>query len=115
MLITIFVVIGFGTSSKIVLNFLKSNVSKKASIGNAYGVTVSGIMFLTTCLYMMVMRYTWHLALWKVLPFFVFLFVDSFFFAANITKVPNGGWVPLFLGIVFGSVMVAWHFGEVNF
>jgi KUP system potassium uptake protein len=42
----------------------------------------------------------------------VFLAVDLAFFAANIIKVPNGGWFPLAVGLVVVLVMVAWKTGR---
>jgi KUP system potassium uptake protein len=82
------------------------------SLAGAYGTAVSTTMLLTTALLYNVMRWRWH---WPVVAALiasgVFLMVDFGFFAANLLKIREGGWIPLTFGIVVFIVMVAWHFG----
>jgi len=70
------------------------------------------VMCLTSVLFMLVMRFTWHLPLWKVLPFILFLIVDGFFLAANVSKIPDVGWVSVMLATIFVCMMLTWHYGE---
>ena len=41
----------------------------------------------------------------------IFLVVDFAFFAANLFKIQEGGWIPLTFGTLVFIVMVSWHFG----
>ena len=41
----------------------------------------------------------------------LFLAVDFAFFAANLFKIREGGWIPLTFGTLVFIVMVSWHFG----
>ena len=83
------------------------------ALGAAYGVAVTGTMAITTVLFYMIMRYRWGLPRIKVLPFTLFfLAIDLTFFAANLLKVPHGGWVPLVVaGLVF-ILMTSWKRGR---
>ncbi len=41
----------------------------------------------------------------------LFLVVDLSFFVANLTKIADGGWIPLTLGITIFVIMVTWRTG----
>jgi KUP system potassium uptake protein len=41
----------------------------------------------------------------------VFLVIDLAFFAANLLKIMEGGWIPLLLGAILFTVMVTWRSG----
>jgi KUP system potassium uptake protein len=81
-------------------------------LAGAYGTAVSTTMLLTTALLYNVMRSRWR---WPSGPALiasgVFLAVDFAFFAANLFKIREGGWIPLMFGTVVFVVMVSWHFG----
>ncbi|MFQ5517375.1 MAG: potassium transporter Kup, partial [Acidimicrobiia bacterium] len=67
-----------------------------SNLAAAYGVAVTTTMVITTILLYLVMRERWHWSLPAAVAVTgVFLFVDLAFFAANIIKVPAGGWFPL--------------------
>jgi len=87
---------------------------QSSNISHAYGVTVCGVMILTTSLYIIVMTSVWHSHWLKIVPFFLFYIVDGPFFASNLTKIPQGGWVSIMLASVFSSVMLCWYFGETQ-
>jgi KUP system potassium uptake protein len=88
---------GFGSSQK---------------LSGAYGTAVSTTMLLTTALLYNAMRDIWG---WRVLPAALvtglFLVVDIGFFAANLLKLREGGWIPLALGVVLFLIMTTWHKG----
>jgi KUP system potassium uptake protein len=74
------------------------------ALGATYGVAVTGTMAITTILFAYVTRQRWGWSKWKSGVFLAFfLAVDLTFFAANLLKVPHGGWVPL---VVAGGVFV---------
>jgi KUP system potassium uptake protein len=97
MLFTIALTVGFGSSAR---------------LAGAYGTAVSTTMLLTTALLYKVMRNRWG---WSVLPaaatIGIFLIVDFAFFAANLLKIREGGWIPLVFGGMVFFVMVTWHAG----
>ncbi len=97
MVLTIALTVSFGSSD---------------SLAGAYGTAVSTTMLLTTALLYNVMRERWH---WPVGPALItsglFLAVDFAFFAANLFKIKEGGWIPLTFGTLVFIVMVSWHFG----
>eukprot|EP00698_Gefionella_okellyi_P002282 TRINITY_DN1208_c0_g1_i2.p1 TRINITY_DN1208_c0_g1~~TRINITY_DN1208_c0_g1_i2.p1 ORF type:complete len:578 (-),score=97.44 TRINITY_DN1208_c0_g1_i2:597-2330(-) len=84
-----------------------------SNLSNAYGVAVTGIMTLTTVLLAIIMYHNWKWPLFMVIPLtLVLLFVDVNFFAACLTKVPQGGWLSLVIGGFFGFLMVIWYFAQ---
>ena len=84
-----------------------------SNLAAAYGVAVTTTMVITTILLYYVMRERWR---WS--PFLagsltvVFLIVDVAFFAANIVKVPAGGWFPLVVGAAVFTAMTTWKTGR---
>ncbi|OAM76043.1 potassium transporter Kup [Devosia elaeis] len=84
-----------------------------ASLSNAYGIAVSGVMIVTLALLVVVMwrNWKWHPA--AVLAFgLVFLVIDGAFFAANAAKLFQGGWVPAVVALVVATVMWSWMAGR---
>jgi KUP system potassium uptake protein len=85
-------VVGFGSS---------------AALASAYGVAVTGTFILNTILFLAVARLLWHrpkrlIALGAI----VFLSIEVTFFAANLTKIFHGGWLPL---VIASAVFVVSH------
>lgn len=87
---------------------------KSSNITNAYGVTVCSVMIITIILYMCVMRFVWHKKIYFILPFILFLILDSFTWAANSVKIPSGGWVALAIGSCFFTLGFSWYFGQLQ-
>ncbi len=79
----------------------------------AYGIAVTGTFACTTLLAVVVFRrqFGWS-RLVSVLVFGVFLLIDLVFFAANALKIPEGGWVPLVLGLGLMALMTSWKRGR---
>jgi KUP system potassium uptake protein len=93
---TLGAVIGFGTSD---------------ALAGAYGIAVSLLMAITTLLAALVaLQWGYHPAV--VIPVNGFFFViDCIFFAANSTKLFEGGWFPLLLAGVVAFLMLTWRSG----
>ena len=92
------IVIGFGSAT---------------ALASAYGVAVTGTFILTAILFLAVARLLWHKPRWLIaLGVAVFLTVDTAFFAANLTKVVNGGWLPLAIAFTFFTTLMTWHKGR---
>ena len=79
----------------------------------AYGVAVTGTMMIDTLLLAFVIFMLWRWSLWQgILVVSVLLLVDLAFFAANITKIANGGWFPLAIGVAAFIFLVTWKKGR---
>ncbi len=85
---------------------------KSDNLAAAYGIAVSATMLMTSALLFIAMREAWG---WSMLAAgsvaTCFLIVDSAFFLANLTKIAEGGYVPLILAISVYGVMWIWHRG----
>jgi KUP system potassium uptake protein len=85
---------------------------KSDNLAAAYGVAVSATMLMTSCLLFIAMREIWK---WGLLASSavagVFIVIDSAFFASNMTKVLEGGYVPLLLAMAVYATMYIWHRG----
>ncbi len=93
-------VVGFGSSD---------------ALGGAYGAAVVGTMVVTTILGAFVATTQWNWPLWQVGGLFgLMLVTDAAFVAGNLTKVPNGGWIPLSLGAVLCGVFMTWRNGRLE-
>lgn len=78
----------------------------------AYGTAVSTTMLLTTVLLFNAMRLIWRWPLAAcLLVSGAFVTIDLAFFAANLLKLPEGGWIPLVFGALVFVVMTTWHRG----
>jgi KUP system potassium uptake protein len=99
MLVTTALALGFGKSD---------------NLAAAYGVAVSCTMLMTSVLLFIAMREIWK---WNLLASLavagVFCLIDSAFFASNMLKVLDGGYVPLLLAIGVYLIMYVWHRGLV--
>jgi KUP system potassium uptake protein len=91
---------------------LTASFGKSDNLAAAYGIAVSLTMLMTSALLFIAMREIWGwslLAAGAVAGFF--LLVDSAFFLANLTKIAEGGYVPLLLAVSVYGVMWIWHRG----
>jgi KUP system potassium uptake protein len=83
------------------------------ALAYAYGVAVTGTITITTLLFFYIARQQWRWPLWRVIPIATLLLtVDGLFFAANLTKLPHGAWLPLAIGIVVFIVLTTWQKGR---
>ncbi|MEO5908712.1 MAG: KUP/HAK/KT family potassium transporter, partial [Ginsengibacter sp.] len=83
------------------------------NLAGAYGVAVSTTMVITTLLAFLVMRNVWKWTFPASISIIVFfLIIDLSFFAANIVKVPEGGWVPLLVASAIYFMMTTWYRGK---
>ncbi|MFI4889717.1 MAG: potassium transporter Kup [Steroidobacterales bacterium] len=97
MVATVVVTFAFGSSDR---------------LAGAYGTAVSTTMLLTTVLLYqaMVKVWKWPLAVAMVVGGLL-ICVDAGFFAANLLKIAEGGWVPLTFAAVLFLVMITWRSG----
>jgi KUP system potassium uptake protein len=84
------------------------------ALAYAYGVAVTGTITCTTLLFFYIVREQWKKPLWLVLPgATVLLTIDLLFFAANLTKLPHGAWLPLVVGLAVFTVLTTWQKGRM--
>ena len=86
---------------------------KSDNLAAAYGIAVSATMLITSAMLFLAMRDIWR---WSVLASAVvaggFLTVDASFFIANLTKIAEGGYMPLVLAACVYFIMLVWHIGS---
>jgi KUP system potassium uptake protein len=92
----------------LVVSFGSSN-----NLAAAYGIAVTGNMIMTTLLASVVFTEIWRWSKLKTgLLVALFLTVDLAFFSASLLKIPDGGWVPLLIGICLFTLMLTWKNGR---
>jgi KUP system potassium uptake protein len=81
-------------------------------LAGAYGTAVSTTMLLTTFLLYRAMRdlWKWPMAVAAVVVG-IFIVVDTSFFAANLLKIAEGGWLPLTFAAILFVIMTTWRRG----
>ena len=83
------------------------------ALAAAYGIAVTGTFLCTCVLATVAFRRQFGWPRTAALGVFGFFFaVDLVFFAANALKIPEGGWVPLLLGVALMAMMTSWHRGR---
>ena len=83
------------------------------NLAAAYGIAVTGAMFIDTLLLSAVLFSLWRWPIWKALPLVLaFLVFDVAYFGANLIKVPSGGWVPLLIGFAIFTLLTTWSKGR---
>jgi len=93
---TLGAVIGFGTSD---------------ALAGAYGIAVSLLMAITTLLAALVAIQWGYSPILVIAVNGFFLVIDCIFFAANSTKLFEGGWFPLLLAAAIAFLMLTWRGG----
>ncbi|HEU0043761.1 MAG TPA: potassium transporter Kup [Sphingomonas sp.] len=79
----------------------------------AYGLAVIGTMFITTCLITVLMIRVWNWPVWRVaLVAGLFFIVDGVYLAANVIKIPQGGWFPLVVAVIAFTLLTTWARGR---
>ncbi|WP_420825003.1 potassium transporter Kup [Sphingomonas corticis] len=98
MTMVLLLIFGFGESS---------------NLAAAYGIAVTGTMFISTCMVGVLIRRVWHWPIYAVAAFEIaFLTIDGLYFASNLTKVPDGGWFPLLVAVVVFVLLTTWSQGR---
>jgi KUP system potassium uptake protein len=84
-----------------------------SNLASAYGIAVTGTMFITTVMLAVLARRLWN---WPpiliVLVVGVFTIIDGTYFASNLMKISDGGWFPLLVALVAFTVLTTWSKGR---
>jgi KUP system potassium uptake protein len=84
-----------------------------AALAYAYGTAVTGTITITTLLFFYYARHQWRWPLPIVLAGGgVLITIDLVFFAANLTKLTHGAWLPLLIGIITFTIFTTWQRGR---
>jgi KUP system potassium uptake protein len=84
------------------------------ALAYAFGMAVTGTITITTLLFFYYAHTRWGWPLWAVLiGGGALLTVDLMFFAANLTKLVHGAWLPLLIAVVAFTVMTTWQRGRI--
>ncbi|VVT02678.1 putative potassium transport system protein kup 2 [Sphingomonas sp. EC-HK361] len=84
-----------------------------SNLTSAYGIAVNGAMTIDTCLLGVLLFRLWHWPKWAAIPILtLFFIVDGAYLAANLTKVPAGGWFPLLIGLIIFTFLTTWSKGR---
>ncbi|KAG2643188.1 hypothetical protein PVAP13_2KG316002 [Panicum virgatum] len=83
-------------------------------IANAYGIAEVGVMMVSTILVTLVMLLIWQTNLFLVLCFpILFGAVEFVYLTAVLSKIQEGGWLPLAFSSLFLCIMYTWNYGSV--
>jgi KUP system potassium uptake protein len=86
---------------------------ESSNLAAAYGIAVTGTMFISTCMVSVLVFRVWN---WPPLiggiVIALFMAVDGIYFASNLTKVPAGGWFPLLVGFIAFTMLTTWARGR---
>ncbi|TKY47175.1 Potassium transporter 1 [Spatholobus suberectus] len=83
-------------------------------IGHAYGLAVTTVMFVTTCLMTLVILIVWKQGIIKAITcLLLFGSIELLYISACICKVPEGGWISLVLCFIFMCIMYTWNYGTM--
>ncbi|XP_020578915.1 potassium transporter 1 [Phalaenopsis equestris] len=83
-------------------------------IGHAYGLAVTVVIFVTTWLMSLVIIIVWKKKIISAIIFLIFFgSIELIYLSSSFVKIPEGGWIPLTLSIIFMSVMYIWNYGTL--
>jgi len=84
-----------------------------SALAAAYGIAVTTTMLITTLIFYRLVRDRWKWSAPKALVVLIpFMVVDIAFLAANVPKIPAGGWLPLLVGVALVVQMTTWRRGR---
>ncbi len=84
-----------------------------SSLANAYGIAVTGAMIVTSIAFVCVVRMVWQRPLWQAGLLLVgLLAIDLPLFLACLSKIFDGGVVPVILATGVAVTMFTWHRGR---
>lgn len=83
-------------------------------IANAYGIAEVGVMMVSTALVTLVMLLIWQTNVFLALSFLIFFgSIELLYMSAVLSKITEGGWLPLAFASFFLCVMYIWNYGSV--
>lgn len=82
------------------------------NLADAYGIAVTGTMFITSVVFYFITRRIWGWSLGKALPLcLLFWCLDLTYFISCLGKFATGGWFPILSALAIMVIMVSWWDG----
>lgn len=92
--------------------FLVVEFKTSSAMAGAYGIAVSGTMLITSIISIFVIRLVWKKSIAFVVAVLTpFIAIETTFVIANLTKIEDGGYVPLLIALSIIIIMVCWKQG----
>ncbi|MDZ7909788.1 MAG: potassium transporter Kup [Gemmobacter sp.] len=86
-----------------------------SNLASAYGIAVTGDMVITSILAIFLLNRAWHWPVLLVLAVMLpLILLESLFLAANLTKVMDGGYIPILFAAFLCLVMWTWVRGTAH-
>ena len=84
-----------------------------SNLASAYGIAVTGAMFVDTLLFFVIVKFMWKKPTWlAAIAAGGFGILDVVFISSNLLKIKDGAWLPLVLGAALVVVMWTWTRGS---
>src|SRR5262245_31755810 len=84
-----------------------------SDLAAAYGLSVTATMVIDSLMAFFVVWRCWGWPVWKVAALMVpLLLIEQAFLAANIMKIPEGGWMPLLVAGIISLAVLTWVRGS---
>ena len=92
---------------------LVATFKHSAAMLPAYGLAVVGTMLITTLMQYVVVFRIWKRPLWQgAIGFAVFVTIDLIFLTSGLTKLFEGAWFPIAVGLVIFTLLTTWATGR---
>ncbi len=83
-----------------------------SALATAYGISVTATMVITSLMTLFVVWRVWGWNLWVAMAvIWPLIVIEQVFFAANMLKLPEGGWLPLLIAGMMIYAMMTWLAG----
>ena len=84
-----------------------------SNLAAAYGLSVTATMVIDSLMAFFVVWRCWGWPVWKVAALMVpLLLIEQAFLAANVMKIPEGGWMPLLVAAAISLLVLTWVRGS---
>src|SRR5262252_1421397 len=84
-----------------------------STLAAAYGLSVTATMLIDSLIAFFVVWRYWNWPLWKAATLMVpIALIEESFLAANLMKIPEGGWLPLLTAWLIGLIALTWVRGS---
>ncbi|WP_200829205.1 potassium transporter Kup [Arcanobacterium ihumii] len=103
--INVMLMVGVAT---LILGFRSSE-----ALSSAYGLAVTGTEILTMTLFASYAHMVWKWSIARLLPILIVVGgLEVLYFAANVMKIPTGGWLPIVIATTVVIIMTTWMWGS---
>ena len=102
------------TALMIAVIILVLTFRRSSNLTAAYGIAVTGAMLIDNFLLAVLLANLWKWPKRYSIPLLALFFsLDAAYLAANLTKIPDGGWVPLLMGMIIFTLLTTWAKGRI--